>query len=250
MGVNTSTQYSETINRTVAKSTASLFTEIANTNNSTSNISQTVKLDIQGEFNCGDGLTISQSGTSTVSGLSQITSEQSAELSAKVTAEYQIAAKQAANQANEDLSLGQFSFASNAAKLVDESIAISEVAVKTSLSNDIQQSSTIDQSINFVVGRLGIVTVGGACVFDQNASVEMLAQNAAQSITDVLLSTDAGQKLQAQIDQAVTQKNSGWNLRALWVTIGVFLGIGIIAGIIIAVLKAKGRMGGFEKNRN
>jgi hypothetical protein len=247
MGVNGSRQYSDTINRTVSKNTASLFTKITNTNKSDSQINQTVNLVNNGTLNCTGGFKINQTGKAVVFGLSEITAEQTADLSAKVAAEYQVAAKQAAEQANQDLNFGSFNFGSNATKIVNESIAISEIAVRTSLSNDIKQSATTNQVINFEIGRLGIVTVEGACIFDQNASIEMIAQNAAQSITDVLLATDAGQKLQLSIDQAVAQKNKGINLTVLYITIGVIVGIGIIAGIILAVLKAKGKLGGLKQ---
>jgi len=136
MGVNSSKQYADTINRTVAENTASIYTGIANTNNSTGTIVQNITLDIQAQFNCQNP-TVSQTGKASISGLSEITAEQSADLSAKVMAEYQVVAKQQAEQANKDLSLGQFNVSKQATKLINESVAVGAVTVNTSLSNDI-----------------------------------------------------------------------------------------------------------------
>ena len=238
MGLNASADFHREVNETVSETISSQLSTISQTNNSESVINQNINIEIAGTLNCAS-VEVSNEAKVNITGMSEVTTEQFADLTSAALADYETAFNRAVEQLNEDLPIGNVNSDVSVTDIINSSRSLIDVAVETSITNDITQVSNIDQQITFTISGSGIVNVTGACTFDNVSTVDMVAMNAAEAIQSVVTANESYQELEAEYTKALSQTNSGIDITILLIVIGVVIGLAIIIGLLVKFVPKK-----------
>lgn len=233
MGANTSATITRDIVNNVSNETVNLLNNISQTNQSGTDINQSVVIQIDGKLSCAN-LNITNDAKVTMRSLNMITSEQMAALTASIAQKLKAETKTAVGQENAKLNFLQSNLAVVVNEAVTNTVTTQESNITTQFNQTITQSSTIKQGINFIVGAGGEALISGDCNFTQTASVEYTAEQLASAAMQAVLDQQAVQEAAIQWDTAVTQKNTGID-----VTMIVVIIIIIIVVVIAIALAAK-----------
>ena len=232
MGANINTRVFENVNKTVATSTANIMTNISQTNESISSIVQEVNVEINGTFSCAGKLTLSNTAETSVKSISQISSEQTADLQAQVMSDYSTAVKKELEMEQEGFNLGQLNINTDVDRVINETIADTTTNIVTTLNNTIRQSATTTQVVTFVVGQNGEVSIDGDCTFSNEATVKLVGQNIAENVTNVIQASKAYNDTKVEYDNAVIQNNKGLKPGSIIIIVIVVIVVIIIIAII------------------
>ena len=242
MGANATKQMVDTINTTISQSLSTTTVDQSLIVNPNQIISQSIELIIGpgGSLSCGAGEFAADNSTEvTVTAQGQFKSDQYAELAATADAAYDQAIKDAVDQSNEDFNLGQFNFNSLVEKVVNESKAISESSITTSMQQTVAPTTNLTQAIKLTV--FGNFQAEG-CDFSNYAAVDISTDYAADNLTTSLLQSEAGQELQQELENSVVQSNKGLSLGGIIGVIVAVIVLILIIAIPLGVLHAQGKI--------
>ncbi len=222
MGVNASTTVTKTINENVQKATVNSIQSIATTNNQSNNINQSITTTILGKLTCAN-IYLNNDAHVNMSSLSQSTEDQKNTMAQNVTQALQAEAKSQTDQMNDGTSLANINIATTINEAVNRTLSEQTVNLIQAFTTTIEQSTNVNQSINFTVGPTAEVIIGGDCVFNNKTSIEYTSQVVTNATMDTVLSQQDVQDAMAQWDTSVNSGNTG-------------LSTGAIIGIVIAII--------------
>lgn len=232
MGANYSASLYRDIYDTSYNSSTRVLTNVANTNSQNIGIDQKVTIVNMGNFSCGGSLTITQSAELAANILSQLNSDQIAEIKNSVIDSVQRKLIQDINQQNEKLNFGQTNAAITAINIVTNSRTQLESSVETSISNVVRQNIKGNQEIYIIVGEGANFNIGGNCEFRNSQTIEVVASSITDNVLKVLNDNTKLTEALSDLKLSLSQKNVGVDPTAIIIAVIIcivcFL---IIAGI-------------------
>lgn len=207
MGINASTRVFNNTTKTVVQNSMALMSTISNENSSIASSSQTIIVNVAGKVSCGGSLRVINESATTVSALSQITSQQMADLKTKIKEDYETQLKFETEQENSTF-IPSFNMNNEIVNMFNETSAKTDSEIETTLRNVISQTANTTQAIQFNVLETGVVEVGADCIYKNDQITEMVSSNIADAVTQVLQGSETYKKYKTEIESSVKQSNT------------------------------------------
>lgn len=226
MGSNISSQAVDSLTKTSNK----IINEVINDANNQTAVNaytqQRIFIDAPNINLSNCDLNVSQKTSSKVTALAKSNTKLVNDLESKLATEVSKQISQSLDQANTDLNLLQTNIAITNTKtktFVDNEI---KTFVKNAINNTVEAKAGADQGIIFRSDN--IKCVNGKISISQDAIIEAIAQNFAETAVQNIIKSDSTQKLREEIAQKTVQKNTGLGLG-----LGVIIAIIIVAGVVL-----------------
>jgi hypothetical protein len=237
MGVNKSKQLVESITEITNNTLNKSVTDISNTASADQFSVQSAEMDYSGSImeECNVILKQSAELNSTIKVLSDTAI--SANVANAMQTDIQETLKNSLTQANKGINLGQANISDVQTKtktLIENNL---KNIVETSIRN-VVESSQGNKQVGKIIAK-GITCKGSNFEIDQTVLMTTVAENISKNIVDNVLTNDTLTKVVKDIENKVSQKNTGISL------LGLLVGLLFLAGIGFVGYKAsKGGLGG------
>lgn len=219
-----------------------VLTRVANTTNSNANISQNINVVLAGDsrFGCDGQYAASNSANVVIKGIAdteaEILNDVATEISTNVINEAAAVLEQ----------LAEASFAPKGKNytetLIDVYTEIQEEvnnSITNSISSVVVNTGNTSQSITFTLRERAVFAIGGACSFNNELAMAIVAENAVNAFVDNMLETEAVNEIVQEIDANISQISKGMNLGAIIALVAIVLVTAIVVAIVIKMLKSK-----------
>jgi hypothetical protein len=233
MGVNSSKALNTTINNAVNVSTVKAQQQIISKNYQNTDVNQIIDVVIQGKLTCGTFM-LSNDAKINIGSLSQSTAEQTADMTSLVAQALENEAKTAFEQTNKDLTVLQANLGLAVNTAINNSRNEQIISMEQTFETIISQSSSVTQTIKFLVTETAEVVVEGACSFNNISSIEYSSQMVTNAAMDIVTSNETVQAASTEWDTAIAQTNAGLSL-------GPILGIAIAILVFIIIVALMGK---------
>jgi len=226
MGVNVSSQMTDSLTVLINESMTKISNDSTNVARGYSSARQRMVIDMGYVNTKGGNFIIGQTLDLNMSTMLNNVSTFSSDMANDLTAKLQKTVAASLAQSNSDLNLGQTNI--SAQDIVSRTVTHNSVAnaVSTSISNVVTTTSDNVQYLH--VKLLGLDTGGGDSIITQEAIIRQLSENIAANIVNNVIKNSLSADVIEKIDLAADQKNKGVDIFAMFTIfiVVVVLGIG------------------------
>lgn len=234
MGAQVSKNNYEQFNEAVNSVSTNFMSNLVQSTDQNAVINQTIKINAD-VMNCA--LDIQQTGKLTLTTISQITSDQVKELNNELVQNVEAEVKKLMEQSQKGIAFGQVQVNEDTTKITNIVRNYVDSNMETNLNNMISVYGEGNQFIDLNVGTVNPPPgSGGVCKFDQDFTIDMIAQSVTDSIIKELTDSKEAQEIFIEYESETKQDVEGLSIEGLINALTSPITMAIIAIIIVFVL--------------